>query len=91
MWDPLNGDTTHLKILITIPHDILIQKAFWKIHFILALGLSSYKWFPFIYRRFLLSLFTDIMGTKYNGDPRKKVTILPRFLTPMIETKNYKL
>ena len=37
------------------------------------------------------SLFTDIMGTKYNGDPRKKVTILPRFLTRMIETNNYKL
>ena len=52
---------------------------------LVVLGLS----FPIIYRRFLLSLFTDIMGTKYNADPRKKVTILPRFLTRMIET--YKL
>ena len=91
MWGPSEWRHNTSENLITIPHDFLIEKAFWKIYFILALGLSSYKWFPFIYRRLLLSLFTDIMGTKYNGDPRKKVTILPRFLTRMIETKNYKL
>ena len=69
----------------------MVEKAFWKIYLVLALNLSSYTIFPIIYRRFLLSLFTDIMGTKYKGDLRKKVTILPRFLTRMIETKNYKL
>ena len=69
----------------------MVEKAFWKIYLVLALNLWSYTIFPIIYCRFLLSLFTDIMGTKYNGDPRKKVTILPRFLTQMIETNNYKL